>query len=93
MRRWSIGLNTPHIKLWVRGVAAYLVFVGVCLVLGANLHPRTDEILFAITLPAWVVGVYAIACGVAAFAKLRFVGWYQRRRFIGSFIANLRLRG
>lgn len=93
MRGWGIGINWVHVAVWRRGLAMYAGFVLFCLIAGANLGPRPDEILFAVMLPAWAIIPYAIASLLVAVLRLWLVRWEWQRRLIGALVANLRLGG
>jgi hypothetical protein len=56
-----------------------------CLVAGAALKPRPDEILFAVSLPLLVIVPYAAASILLALTKLWLVWLYNR---IGIFIVH-----
>lgn len=92
MRGWGIGINWAHVAVWQRGLVMYAGFVVFCLIAGAHLGPRRDEILFAIVLPAWAIIPYAIISLAGAFLRLWLVRWKWQRRLIGALVANLRLR-
>src|SRR5215472_1694949 len=67
---WRVTLNRSHVALWARWCVAWLAWVGWALILGAHLHPRWDEILFAISLPCFVLLPYMIATFILACIKL-----------------------
>ena len=67
---WRVVINRSHVALWGRWVVAWWAWVGWALILGAHLHPRWDEILFAIFLPCVVLIPYAIATFILAWIKL-----------------------
>jgi hypothetical protein len=67
---WRMTLNRSHVALWARWWIAWLAWVGWALMLGAHLHPRWDEILFAISLPCFVLIPYVIGTFVLACIKL-----------------------
>jgi hypothetical protein len=85
-----VGINWKHVAVWQRGLVCYAVFVGVCLVLGAHLKPRPDEIIFALTLPLWAIIPYAAACLILAATRLWLVRGHNRRRLVRSLVAKLR---
>jgi hypothetical protein len=85
---WRVTLNRPHVALWARWYVAWLTWVGWALILGAHLHPRWDEILFAISLPCFLLLPYMIGTFILAYIKLclpicydcsRFCDFYTRR--------------
>ena len=76
---WRVTLNRSHVALWARWCIAWLMWVGWALILGAHLHPRWDEILFAISLPCFVLLPYMIATFILACIKLFFISACQQR--------------
>ena len=67
---WRVTLIRSHVALWARWWAAWLAWVAWALILGAHLHPRWDEILFAICLPCFVLLPYMIGTFILACIKL-----------------------
>jgi hypothetical protein len=67
---WRVTLNRSHVGLWVRWCIVWLAWVGWALILGAHLHPRWDEIVFAISLPCFVLLPYMIGTFILACIKL-----------------------
>lgn len=93
MGTWGIGINWAHVAVWRRVLITYLGFVGFCLIAGAHLKPRPDEIAFMLVLPLWVIVPYTAGCLFLGTAKLWLVVPLQyrfRRRFLGSPAANFR---
>jgi hypothetical protein len=75
---WRVVINRSHVVLWGRWVVAWWAWVGWALILGAHLHPRWDEILFAICLPCVVLIPYTIATFILAWIKLWLpLRWYR----------------
>ena len=91
--RWSLGINWPHVHLWVGALVAWFGLVGFALLAGPRARP--DEVAFAVLLPLVVIVPYALICiGLAA---LKAWLWRARllwrpRRLRSTHIGNHRLR-
>lgn len=75
--RWSLHLNHPHIALWRRALARWLLFVAALVVIGWYHSPRLDEVAFVASLPLVLLVPYVVFCLVASLAKAL---WFQRRQ-------------
>lgn len=91
---WKIGLNTPHLIVWRRILIGWLAFVGFAVIAGWHLKPRIDELLFAVTLPIWlVVAPYAAysllavvlrSCWPVGFDRLVKLPLFRRNKSLGQ---------
>jgi hypothetical protein len=71
-------------------LVGWLIFVGFCIVAGAHLKPRPDEILFVTTLPLWLVlAPYTVWCFIVAMLRAYWpVGlhdWLVRLPFLSGY--------
>jgi uncharacterized membrane protein len=82
----QVKFNTPHIILWGRVLSLWLMYVGFCVIVGWSLHPRLDEVLFAVFLPAFVIVPYIVICLAVAALRLWLVGDHGRARPFGRSI-------
>jgi hypothetical protein len=82
-----LRLDPSHVATCARWYIVWLVWVGLALVLGARLGPRTDEIYFAVvTLPLTAFAIYVALSFVVALAK---VLWPARR--LPVFVSQSRM--
>lgn len=79
----QVKLNSAHIILWGRVLGLWLFYVGFCVVVGWSLHPRLDEVIFAVFLPGLVVGPYIIFCLLIAALRAALIGRHDRHLPIG----------
>ena len=75
-----ITLNRSHIALWGRFLVGFACYFASCVIFGAALHPRWDELLFVGTLPLWIIVPYAAFCFVAVIVKAWWLGSIGRER-------------
>lgn len=84
----KISLNKPHLARWAYWLYCYAVFVAIALVFGWHLHPRWDEIMFACTLPLWVIVPWAavslIGAALRSLWPVRFQSGFLWRLFGGA---------
>lgn len=91
MASWKITLNEPHIRRVGRCLLLYAIYFVYGLVAGWHLKPRSDEIIFMVTLPLWVLLPYTVGClAIVTVKALRPVrpqpgAWrWNRRRLAGD---------
>lgn len=95
---WKISLNTEHIRIWKRMLLYWLAFVVMGLITGWHLKPRPDEILFVLSMPAFIVIPYGLWCFAVAVARLLWPVGFDRwpflvgRRKVGVDLRRDRLR-
>ena len=90
-----VVLNRPHIALWGRFLVGFACSFASCVIFGAALHPRWDELLFVGTLPLWIIVPYAAFCFVAVLVKawwLGPIGLHHRLRLVGRLTRRDRSR-
>ena len=88
-------LNRDHINLWLRFLVGFAFYFASCVIFGAALHPRWDELLFVGTLPLWIIVPYAVFCFVAVLVKAWWLGpirGQHRLRLIGRLVRGDRSR-
>lgn len=91
----KIGLNHPHLARWGYWAVSYAAFVGFALVAGWHLKPRWDEIVFAITLPLYVLIPWIIISLIGAWIKTLRPKWLHHwplRRLFGRLESDQALR-
>jgi len=72
-----LRLHPSHVATCARWYIVWLVWVGLALVLGARLGPRTDEIYFAVvTLPLTAFAIYVALTFAVVLVK---VLWLARK--------------
>jgi hypothetical protein len=79
-----VSLNGPHVVLWGRVIGLWIGYVGFCVLLGWSLHPRVDEIVFAVFLPAIVVLPYIAFCFAVAMLGAWIKGRHHRSMPFGA---------
>ena len=73
-------INRGHIRLVGQLLVGWVAFVGFGLIIGWNLHPRIDEVVFVLSLPLFVVPAYAVLCLAAVGLKALVIGLQARAR-------------
>lgn len=75
----KVVIEHAHLKLWGRLFTLWGSYVVFCLIAGATLHPRLDEVLFVSTLPLWILVPYIAFCFFVALIKSWIVGFHNSR--------------
>lgn len=87
----KVVIEHTHLKLWGRLFTLWGSYVVFCLIAGATLHPRLDEVLFVATLPLWILVPYILFCFIVAWIKLGLIRFHNSRPIQSSLFGERRL--
>lgn len=77
----QIKLNVPHVVLWGRLLTLWIIYVACIVILGWGYNPRADEVLFAMSLPLFVVMPYIGFCLAVAMLRAWIIGRHRAPAF------------